>query len=114
MFYFLVLHYFCRSLDTLQFSNIFGFILNRPVQGLKLSRFLMPWRKSLHWLALRQIDGIYYNLDSDLQSPLIVGNDDDMKSYMQTQLENDDRHLLIVVTSQVEALNSWLGCEQDK
>jgi josephin len=74
----------------------------------------MPWKKSLHWLALRQVDGIYYNLDSDLQSPLIVGNEDDMKSYLQTQLENDDKHLLIVVTSQVAALNSWLGCEENK
>lgn len=74
----------------------------------------MPWRKSLHWIALRRISGIYYNLDSDLRSPLAIGKEDAMKSYIQLQLENEDRHLLIVLTNEASESNSWLRPKKDE
>ncbi|KAJ8889847.1 hypothetical protein PR048_009351 [Dryococelus australis] len=55
----------------LKLSNIFGFILNVP-SDYKLGFVMLPLRRR-HWIAIREIDGIYHNLDSKLESPQLLG-----------------------------------------
>ncbi|XP_069689307.1 josephin-2-like isoform X2 [Periplaneta americana] len=56
----------CLNLD-----NILGFILNVP-SDYKLGFVLLPLRRR-HWVTIRQIHGTYYNLDSKLESPQLIG-----------------------------------------
>ncbi|KAL4335010.1 hypothetical protein GQ457_07G042240 [Hibiscus cannabinus] len=44
-------------------ASLMGFVVNVPVR-----RYAGLW-KSRHWIAVRKIDGVWYNLDSDLQAP---------------------------------------------
>ncbi|CAG2068042.1 unnamed protein product, partial [Timema podura] len=55
----------------LNLANIFGFILNVP-SDYKLGFVMLPLRRR-HWVAIRDICGTYYNLDSKFQSPQLIG-----------------------------------------
>ncbi|KAI4460404.1 josephin 1 2 [Holotrichia oblita] len=57
--------------NCINLRNIFGFILNVPSEY-KVSFITLPLRRR-HWIAIRQINGNYYNLDSKLDSPCIIG-----------------------------------------
>lgn len=63
----------CCSRDprVLVLENIFGFILNVPSEY-KLSFVTLPLRRR-HWVAIREINGQYYNLDSKLDVPQLIG-----------------------------------------
>lgn len=56
----------CLCLD-----NIKGFILNVPSEY-KLGFVLLPLKRR-HWIALKKINGAFYNLDSKLDSPQLIG-----------------------------------------
>ncbi|KAK9504255.1 hypothetical protein O3M35_010630 [Rhynocoris fuscipes] len=53
-----------KSPECLQLNHIRGFILNVP-SDYRLGFVLLPLRKR-HWIAIRKIAGLYYNLDSKL------------------------------------------------
>ena len=63
--------YLNRDPKCLNLDNIFGFIMNVP-SDYKLGFVLLPLRRR-HWVAIRQIHGTYYNLDSKLESPQLIG-----------------------------------------
>ena len=52
-------------------EKVVGFILNVPSQY-RLGPVQLPLRRK-HWIAIRSIRGIYYNLDSKLDTPEIIG-----------------------------------------
>lgn len=56
----------------LNLENIFGFIFNVPSEY-KISFVTLPLRRR-HWITVRQINGLYYNLDSKLDAPQLIGN----------------------------------------
>ncbi|OVA17654.1 FAS1 domain [Macleaya cordata] len=60
-----------RSEDILM-----GIVLNIPVR-----KFGGLW-KSRHWVALRRIEGIWYNLDSDFKSPQPFKGADEVKEFL--------------------------------
>lgn len=66
-----------RSLESLALSEIFGFILNIP-SPISLGFLSLPITRK-HWIAVRQINGIYYNLDSKLKSPAKLGGARELK-----------------------------------
>lgn len=90
----------------LNLMNIFGFILNVP-SDYKLGFVLLPLRRR-HWITIRQIHGDYYNLDSKLETPQLIGKDAELITYLQEQLECKERELFVIVTSEVEQNQSWL------
>lgn len=51
------------ELDDGSEENLMGIVLNVPVR-----RYAGLWR-SRHWVAVRKINGVWYNLDSDLVTP---------------------------------------------
>ena len=68
---FLKIFYVNRDPNCLRLDNIDGFILNVPTEY-KLGFVLLPLKRR-HWIALKKIDGAFYNLDSKLDSPQLIG-----------------------------------------
>ena len=54
-----------------------GLILNLP-SPVSLGLLSLPLRRR-HWVALRQVGGVYYNLDSKLRAPEVLGNEDSVR-----------------------------------
>ncbi|KAL4188411.1 hypothetical protein AMTRI_Chr08g202270 [Amborella trichopoda] len=79
------------SID-LSLSNIslIGVLLNVPVR--KLGGL---WR-SRHWVALRMINGIWYNLDSDLKAPKPFENVDEVVTFLDAILSQGGQILTIL------------------
>lgn len=97
----------CLNLD-----NILGFILNVP-SDYKLGFVLLPLRRR-HWVTIRQVHGSYYNLDSKLESPQLIGRGNDVTTYLFEQLECKEKELFVVVTSEVEQNQSWQSGHHDE
>ncbi|OVA11448.1 Machado-Joseph disease protein MJD [Macleaya cordata] len=65
------------SIDINRSDDILmGIVLNIPVR-----KFGGLW-KSRHWVALRRIEGIWYNLDSDFKSPQPFKDADEVKQFI--------------------------------
>lgn len=66
-----------RPLSQLALPQVLGLILNLP-SPVSLGLLSLPLRRR-HWVALRQVDGIYYNLDSKLRAPEALGDEDGVR-----------------------------------
>lgn len=66
-----------RPLSQLALPQVLGLILNLP-SPVSLGLLSLPLRRR-HWVALRQVGGIYYNLDSKLQAPETLGDEDGVR-----------------------------------
>ncbi|XP_014244097.1 josephin-like protein [Cimex lectularius] len=97
-----------KSPESLQLSQICGFILNVP-SDYRLGFVLLPLKKR-HWIAIRRISGVYYNLDSKLDAPHMIGQEKDLMDYLQDQLDCKEKELFVIVTHEVEKGHQW---EQD-
>lgn len=73
----------------------------------KIGFIALPLKRR-HWIAVRRIADQYYNLDSKLDRPLCLGNEDNMLAYLRTQLESNDKELFLIVHNEVEKAQSWL------
>lgn len=62
-----------------------GYIVNVRSYGI-FSKLLGPGR---HWFAIKNIDDVYYNLDSKLHQPQILGDKEAMKSFLVELLHDD-------------------------
>lgn len=60
-----------RDPTCLNLRNICGYILNVP-SDYKISFITLPLRRR-HWITVREFNGLYYNLDSKLDCPQIIG-----------------------------------------
>lgn len=94
-----------RKISILVFENIKGFILNIPTDY-KWGLLRLPFKRK-HWIAINKIDDLYYNLDSKLDAPELIGHEQQLLSYLSEQLESREKELLLVVTSDVEQTASW-------
>ena len=86
-------------------QNIFGFILNIP-SDFKFGYFRLPFQRK-HWIAFCKIRNAYYNLDSKLQKPKMIGDERSLIEYLQKEIDGEDRELIIIVNQEVEQLASW-------
>lgn len=72
-------------------KELIGIILNHPTE-----RFSGIW-KGRHWSALRNIGGIWYDLDSDLAAPEPVGKgDDEVKQFVDQCLLGGSEAFLVL------------------
>uniref|UniRef100_A0A2A4J3A8 Josephin-2 n=1 Tax=Heliothis virescens TaxID=7102 RepID=A0A2A4J3A8_HELVI len=90
----------------LDLSNICGFILNVP-SDYKLGFVMLPLRRR-HWITIRQIQGNFYNLDSKLESPQLIGRSSDLIAYLKEQLDSKEKELFVVVSKEVEEKQLWM------
>ncbi|XP_033630009.1 josephin-2-like [Asterias rubens] len=95
-----------RCLAELRLDVLLGFIINIP-SPMQLGFVSVPIRRK-HWIAVRQIDGTYYNLDSKLSKPVTIGEDGKLRSFLETQLKLKGCELLLVVTKEVAESRTWL------
>ncbi|KGN47100.1 josephin-like protein [Cucumis sativus] len=70
--------------------KLMGIVLNVSVR-----RFGGIW-KSRHWVALRKIDGLWYNLDSDLPDPHPFKDTDELRQFLDHVI-NDNGEILLVM-----------------
>ncbi|XP_017769356.1 PREDICTED: josephin-1 [Nicrophorus vespilloides] len=92
--------------SCLNLKNIYGFILNVP-SDYKFSFFTLPLGRR-HWITLKQIGDHFYNLDSKLSAPQLIGNDNNIVEYLKDELESKEKQLFLVVSGEVSKDQSWL------
>ncbi|XP_021278642.1 josephin-like protein [Herrania umbratica] len=68
---------------------LMGIVINVPVR-----RYAGLW-KSRHWIALRNIDGVWYNLDSDLDAPQCLKDSGEVKDFLDYIITHDGQLLLV-------------------
>lgn len=66
-----------RDVGTIALANVTGFILNVP-SNLRWGPLRLPLKRQ-HWIGVREVGGVYYNLDSKLRSPDVIGTDDELR-----------------------------------
>ncbi|XP_030053888.1 josephin-2 [Microcaecilia unicolor] len=98
-----------RSVEQLALCNIHGFIVNIPSR-VSFGLLSLPFRRR-HWIAVRKINGLYYNLDSKLKAPAVIGEDRDVRHYLQELISQGLCEVLLVVQKDVEASGTWLSLE---
>ncbi|CAG9095678.1 hypothetical protein JYU34_007089 [Plutella xylostella] len=91
----------------LDLSHISGFILNVP-SDYKLGFVMLPLRRR-HWITIRQIHGNFYNLDSKLEAPQLIGRSNDLIAYLKEQLDSKEKELFIIVSKEVEEKQLWMN-----
>lgn len=95
-----------RNPSCIDASKVIGFILNVP-NDYKFGFVVFPFKRR-HWIAVREINNEYWNLDSKLNSPEKIGNEHDLQSYLSNQLKSNDKELFVVVDSEIEKSKNWL------
>ncbi|XP_075220867.1 josephin-like protein isoform X1 [Lycorma delicatula] len=93
--------------ESLELNRVFGFILNVPSDF--RFRFVVVSLRRRHWIAIRRVNGAYYNLDSKLDSPFLIGQDGELVQYLREQIQNKEKELFIVVSKQTEESRLWLN-----
>lgn len=76
------------SID-LDADTLMGIVLNVPVK-----RYGGLWR-SRHWVVMRKINGVWYNLDSDLVVPHPFKDEDEVKGILDQNLSSGGEILLV-------------------
>ncbi|KAM7295893.1 josephin-1 isoform X4 [Ixodes scapularis] len=89
-------------------SKIVGFILNVPSE-MKFGFLQFPLSRK-HWIAVREVEGTFYNLDSKLEAPSPIGKAPELLQYLREQVKCKDREIFVVVTQEIGRVK---GCYQD-
>ncbi|KAK3026307.1 hypothetical protein RJ639_040995 [Escallonia herrerae] len=71
-------------------DKLMGIVLNVPVK-----RFGGLWR-SRHWVTLRRIQGVWYNLDSDFTSPYPFKDTEELKEFLDSVIQVGSEVLLVM------------------
>ncbi|KAL5991549.1 hypothetical protein ACLOJK_012458 [Asimina triloba] len=93
------------SIDLSQSEEtLIGIVLNVPVR-----RYAGLW-KSRHWVAIRKIEGIWYNLDSDLAAPIPFQHEEEVKDFLD-DVVGQGGEILIVLHGERKNLkrNYWVN-----
>ncbi|NXX99427.1 JOS2 protein, partial [Centropus bengalensis] len=98
-----------RSLEQLALGHILGFILNVPSK-VSLGFLTFPFHRK-HWVAIRELHGIFYNLDSKLRAPVPIGGEAELREFLRDVLSQGLSELFLVVSRSVEDAGTWLRPE---
>lgn len=85
---------------TIAMQGLIGFLLNIP--STYMGGFTVPLLNRRHWIAVRQISGDFYNLDSKMKKPEKIGTYDDVMRYIQSRISNKDDELFLIVPKNKE------------
>ena len=61
-----------KSVEALHLETVYGLIINLP-SDFKLLGLLPTPFTSKHWIAIKALDGHFFNLDSKLENPIKIG-----------------------------------------
>jgi len=79
--------YHGASLDQLPWDSLFGLLINL---------------NGTHWFTIKNLNGIYYNLDSTLRKPKQIGDKNDLISYLDRLIRRTQTVYLFIVTEDFE------------
>uniref|UniRef100_A0A914UUS8 ubiquitinyl hydrolase 1 n=1 Tax=Plectus sambesii TaxID=2011161 RepID=A0A914UUS8_9BILA len=96
-----------KSPTCLDLNNVIGFVLNIPSEP-KVGPLKIPFVKRRHWLAIREIAGGYFNLDSKLSQPELIGDACDLLTYLEQKLVDAETQIFVVVSGQASSDQSYL------
>lgn len=88
-------------------ETIIGFILNIP-NKYDLGFIAVPLLGRRHWISIKKVAGQFWNLDSKLKAPKVLGMEADAIDFIRKQLQENDKELFIVVTNEVAKEQSWM------
>ncbi|NP_001187389.1 josephin-1 [Ictalurus punctatus] len=94
-----------RDVSSIALPNVTGFILNVP-SNLRWGPLRLPLKRQ-HWIGVREVGGVYYNLDSKLRNPHPIGTADELRKFLRHQLRGKNCELLLVVPEEVEVHQTW-------
>lgn len=94
-----------RNINSLHLPSVKGLMMNIPSE-IDLGLFKLPLKRR-HWIAILAIDDIFYNLDSKLKKPAVIGERDKMRAYLEKQLGQKNSELLLIVDNEVERTREW-------
>ncbi|XP_077481486.1 josephin-1 [Stigmatopora argus] len=94
-----------RDVDSIELSQVTGFILNVP-SNLRWGPLQLPLKRQ-HWMGVREVGGVYYNLDSKLRGPQSIGTPDQLRKFLRRQLRGKNCELLLVVSEEAAARQTW-------
>ena len=69
--------WWCRDVGSIALSHVTGYILNVP-SNLRWGPLRLPLKRQ-HWIGVREVGGVYYNLDSKLRGPHPIGSADELR-----------------------------------
>ncbi|KAL3269190.1 hypothetical protein HHI36_008273 [Cryptolaemus montrouzieri] len=92
--------------NCLNLPNIIGLIFNIP-SDYKISFITIPLINR-HWATIKQINGIFYNLDSKLETPQAIGTEEELMHFVRMELDDKDKEMFVVVSSEVAENKNWL------
>ncbi|XP_016321881.1 josephin-2-like isoform X2 [Sinocyclocheilus anshuiensis] len=72
------------------------------------------WDKRRHWLAVREVNGQFYNLDSKLKGPACIGGETELRSFLTEQLSQDIAEMLLVVQKEIDDDGTWLKPDETR
>ena len=97
-----------KSVETIQFENVYGFILNVPSNYKVFGVMPIPYNNK-HWLAIKHFKNKgYYNLDSNLPNPFHIGEKQELIELLRTELSSSEKELLLVVEEETKTTQLWV------
>jgi len=94
-----------KDVSMLDVDQIMGFILNIP-SDFKIGFLKLPLHRK-HWIAIRCFNGKFMNLDSKLDKPETIGDGKTLLQYFQSELEEGDKELILIMDKSVYGSSSW-------
>lgn len=94
-----------KGVDILDLDRVYGFILNIPTDY-EWGFIRIPLKRR-HWTCVRRINAHYYNLDSKLEFPELIGKEPEVTKYLKDQIGHKEKELFVVVSKEVEESRAW-------
>lgn len=98
--------------SCLDLSEIEGFILNIPTEY-RLGFLRLPIHRK-HWITIREVNGIFYNLDSKLDRPELIGKDAEVVLFLREQIQSHEREIFVIVKKEVDLKKTWRKKDDSK
>ena len=103
-----------RDPSILNLEAIFGFILNIPNENdLWKSIATLFTASKRHWITLKAVNSLFYNLDSKLKEPALIGTAHHLVTYLRRSLTAENNvEVFVIVSKDVAQDGSWMRQQQ--
>jgi josephin len=58
-------------------------------------------------IAVTKVNDIYYNLDSKLDTPERIGDENKLFEYLENLVKSKDKELFVIIPREIELDGSW-------
>lgn len=100
-----------KDLGMLDLINIYGFIINKMYKPRCLGVEIPI--KQRHWVAVRNINGCFYDLDSKLDAPKCIGNNEELMTFLKSEISIPKTELFLVVPNSATDDKIWMKTDSE-